>query len=197
MRLIVGLGNPGPDYARTRHNAGFMVLDRLALKQGIVFDDQARTRFHALALDVTIAGEKCLLLKPITFMNRSGLSVSEAVNFHKVELTDMLIIVDDLALPMGSIRLRPEGSAGGHNGLSDIERSLGTQAYPRLRFGIDARGRVPQKDYVLGRFSPEQQLKLDFVLDKSCDAIQAWIRDGMPKAMSLYNAEPAQKSEGA
>ena len=197
MRLIVGLGNPGLEYARTRHNAGFMALDRLAQRQSIDFDTVARTRFHGLAIDVNLAGEKCLLIKPSTFMNRSGLCVGEAVAFHKLEPADVMIIVDDVALPMGSIRLRAEGSAGGHNGLTDIERALGTRVYPRLRVGIDAPGRVPQKDYVLGRFSPDQQLRLDFVLDKTCDALTAWVRDGLPKAMSLYNAEQDKKSGDA
>lgn len=188
MKLIVGLGNPGPEYARTRHNAGFMVLDRLAQRAGVGSFDIARGRFHGLMHEAVLNGQRCALLEPTTFMNRSGLAVGEAVAFYKLEPTaDLLVIVDDLALPSGKIRLRAEGSAGGHNGLADIQKSLGSTAYPRLRVGIDTPGRVPQKDYVLGRFSPDQQPKIDAAVNTACDAIECWVRDGIDKAMTRYN----------
>ncbi len=188
MKLIVGLGNPGPEYARTRHNAGFMAIDRLATRHGL---SGAKSKFHAGVLEGAIAGDKCVLLQPVTYMNRSGLAVGEAVAFYKLALSDLLIVVDDVALPVGRLRLRAGGSAGGHNGLADIERALGTSEYPRLRIGIDpptsGGGRVRQHDYVLGRFSPDQVLKLEPLLDVACHAIESWIADGIAKAMSLYN----------
>lgn len=186
MKLIVGLGNPGPEYAKTRHNAGFMVVDRLATRWGLA---GARTRFHAGVLEGPVAGERALVMQPMTYMNRSGLAVAEAKTFYKLEPADVLVVVDDVALPVGRIRLRGEGSAGGHNGLTDIERSLGTQAYPRLRVGIDAPGMAKQRDYVLGRFSPEQVKDLEPAIDTACDCIESWIKQGLEKTMSLYNAK--------
>ncbi len=188
MRLIVGLGNPGIEYDRTRHNAGFMALDRLAQRLRLDFANQSKTKFHSLLLDATVAGEKCLLMKPITYMNRSGLAVGEAATFYKIEPVDVLVIVDDVALPTGQLRLRGEGSAGGHNGLSDIERALGTTNYRRLRIGIDPPGRIPQVDYVLGRFTTEQWAILDPALDRAVDCIHSWITDGLANAMTRFNA---------
>jgi len=186
MKLIVGLGNPGPEYARTRHNAGFMVVDRLAARHALGGD---KAKFHGLTLDGRVAGDKCLLLKPMTYMNKSGLSVGEAVTFFKLDPeADVLVLVDDIALPTGSIRLRASGGAGGHNGLKDIQRVLGGNTYPRLRIGIDAPGRIPQIDYVLGKFSDDQTAALLPALDRACDAIECWISQGIEKAMSLYNA---------
>ncbi len=185
MKLIVGLGNPGPEYARTRHNAGFMVIDRLAARHGLTSD---RSRFHGLVLDGVICGERCILLKPMTYMNRSGLSVREARAFYKIDLADVLIVVDDIALPLGTIRLRPSGGAGGHNGLADIEKNLGTKNYVRLRIGIDPPGRIPQVDYVLGRFTEEQLEKLEPAIERACDAIESWLTVGLEKTMSLFNA---------
>ncbi|MHC4994847.1 MAG: aminoacyl-tRNA hydrolase, partial [Planctomycetota bacterium] len=157
MKLIVGLGNPGPQYAKTRHNAGFMVLDWLVRRNGL---GPQKARFHADAFEGRIGDHKVLALKPMTFMNRSGLAVGEAMRFYKAAPEDVLVVVDDTAIPCGSLRLRPEGSAGGHNGLADIQRELGTNAYPRLRVGVDEpvinERRITLSDYVLGNFSPEQ-----------------------------------------
>lgn len=185
MHLIVGLGNPGSEYARTRHNAGFMVLERLANRHGIT---GVKTRFSAGVLDGLVAGRRCLLAQPMTYMNRSGTTVSEAVNFYKLDITDIMIVVDEAALPVGTIRLRASGRAGGHNGLKDIELKLGTQDYPRLRIGVGSETRASRKDFVLGRFTEDQLADLDPALDKACDAIECWLNDGIDKAMSLYNA---------
>lgn len=186
MKLIVGLGNPGSEYEHTRHNAGFMVLARLVQRHKLT---GIRARFHAAAIEGLVAGEKCLLLQPQTFMNRSGQAVGEAVAFYKLDPTaDLLVVVDDVALGVGTIRLRGSGSAGGHNGLNDIERALSTREYPRLRIGIDPPGRVPQKDYVLSRFSPDQRAALDPALDRGCDAVETWITQGLDTAMNRYNA---------
>lgn len=191
MKLIVGLGNPGPEYALTRHNAGFMAVERLA-KRSHLTDNPVRAKFHSAMLEGPIVGERCVVLEPQTYMNRSGLAVAEAVTFYKLNpQTDLMVLVDDLALPVGRIRLRPEGSAGGHNGLADIQRALGTVTYPRLRIGIDPRGRVHQADYVLGRFSPDQLAKLGPALDGACDAVETWIQHGIDKAMTRHNADAA------
>ncbi|MEZ6191698.1 MAG: aminoacyl-tRNA hydrolase [Phycisphaerales bacterium] len=186
MHMIVGLGNPGPEYAKTRHNAGFMVLDRLATRHGIT---GVKSRFSAGVLDGQVAGHRCLLAQPMTFMNLSGTTVSEAVNFYKLELKDIMVVVDEVALPLGSIRMRASGSAGGHNGLKDIEEKLGTQDYPRLRIGVESPTRASRKDFVLGRFTEEQMADLNPALERACDAIESWLKHGIGKTMSLFNAE--------
>ena len=178
MKLIVGLGNPGREYVGSRHNIGFEVVDRLAAKVGLIakpadFDRQARSSFDGLLIDgpVSVDGgklERFLLLKPATFMNLSGKAVGLVKGFYQVAIDDLMIIVDDLALPCGNIRLRADGSAGGHNGLRDVERVLGTHVYPRLRVGIDPKPpRMDQKDYVLGRFTEEQRKNVG-ACDRPC-----------------------------
>ena len=200
MKLIVGLGNPGREYVGTRHNVGFEVLDRLAMKVGLIsgaaeFDRVARSNFEGLALDgpVSLDGgrqERFMLLKPLTFMNLSGRSVQSAKAFYQLSDADLMIVLDDLALPCGKIRLRANGSSGGHNGLRDIERALGTAGYSRLRVGIDSKpDRVPQKDYVLGRFSDEQRKRVDPAIDRAAEAILTWAGQGIVAAMNRFNAE--------
>ena len=189
MKLIIGLGNPGSEYARTRHNAGFMAAERLAGRHGLA-DQPTRARFHGRMIEGSIGEHRCVLLEPMTFMNRSGLCVGEAVRFYKLEPEeDLLVVVDDVALPIGRIRLRAEGSDGGHNGLKDITRALGGDAYPRLRIGIDSPGNISQIDYVLGRFTEEQADALAPALENACDAIECWLTHGIDRSMSLYNAE--------
>ena len=186
MKLIVGLGNPGSEYEKTRHNVGFLVLDHLARRHapGAV----ARSKFHAAAVDADINGERALLLKPTTYMNNSGLCVSEAVRFYKVDIaSDLLILVDDVALPCGSIRLRPDGGTGGHNGLADISEKLTTDEYGRLRIGIDEPGQIPQKDYVLGRFRPDQQELINPALAEAADAAACWANHDINEAMNRFN----------
>jgi len=190
VKLIVGLGNPGVEYERTRHNAGFMAVDRLARRHapGAV----ARGRFNAATLEARISNEPCLLIKPTTFMNRSGFSVAEAVRFYKLDpVADLLVMVDDVALPAGAIRVRASGGAGGHNGLADIERMVGGPSYARCRIGIDPPGRAPQRDYVLGRFSPEQWERMEPALEKAADAAEVWVAEGAISAMNRFNAPPA------
>jgi PTH1 family peptidyl-tRNA hydrolase len=200
MKLIVGLGNPGREYAGTRHNVGFEVLDRFAAKLGLVagpadFDRQARTNFDGLALDgpATLSGgrqERVLLLKPMTFMNLSGKSLQAAKAFYQLSDADLIVVLDDIALPCGRIRVRSAGSPGGHNGLRDIERALGTGSYSRLRIGVDAPPpRVPQKDYVLGRFSEEQRKLVNPAIDRAGEALLTWIDKGITAAMNRFNAD--------
>lgn len=188
MKLIVGLGNPGASYERTRHNVGFEVVDRLARRHVDPQRSIAKARFSGLLLEAEIGAERVLLLKPTTFMNRSGQSVAEAMRFHKLEAArDLLVVVDDLAIPCGSIRLRPDGGAGGHNGLADIGEKLGGFNWPRLRIGIDAPGSIPQAEYVLGRFRPDQQASVESSLEESVAACACWATDGLETAMNRFN----------
>jgi len=186
VKLIVGLGNPGPEYDRTRHNVGFDVLDRLARRWAP--GETARSKFHGVLIEALIDSEKSILLKPTTYMNRSGLAVAEAARFYKLDPSnDLLVLVDDVALECGTIRLRADGSAGGHNGLADIEQKLGTREYARLRIGIDPPGQIPQKDYVLGRFRPEQLERIEPALDTAADAARCWATLGITEAMNQFN----------
>ncbi|HEX8523921.1 MAG TPA: aminoacyl-tRNA hydrolase [Tepidisphaeraceae bacterium] len=194
MKLVVGLGNPGPEYSKTRHNVGFEVIDRLATRLGWAkagdFDRVARTKFDGLMYDGLLGSEKLALLKPTTYMNLSGRSVQSALAFYQLMPADLMIVLDDVALPVGKIRIRPGGSSGGHNGLKDIERALGTNQYPRLRIGIDAPPpRVPQRDYVLGRFSEDQKKLIESAYTRAGDAIVMWIEKGLNPAMNVFNAE--------
>ena len=188
MKLIVGLGNPGNEYHETRHNAGFMVLDRLAKRHGLT---GAKEKFHAGVLEGRIKDEQVLLMQPMTFMNRSGLAVGEATRFYRLPNESVLVVVDDVALPVGAIRIRAGGSSGGHNGLADIERALATAEYPRLRVGIGApmiEGRkIPQREYVLGQFTAEQAKALGPALDLAAEAVECWLTAGLSTAMNRYN----------
>src|SRR5688572_2339281 len=204
MKLVVGLGNPGKEYAGTRHNVGWEVVDHLAAKLGWIgspadFDRQARTKFEGLALDGPLgsgSSEKLLLLKPTTYMNLSGRSVQAAMAFYQLGPADVMVVLDDLALPAGKIRLRASGSDGGHNGLKDIQRALGTNQYPRLRLGIDPPPQfVPGRDYVLGKFSEAQREPVRQAIARACDAIVTWAGAGIEKAMNVYNADE-EKNEG-
>jgi len=205
MKLIVGLGNPGSQYVGSRHNIGFEAVDALAVKFGLIlrpddFEKTARINFDGLTLDGLLSkatgdSEKVLLLKPMTFMNASGKAVQSAMAFYQLSPQDLLIVLDDLALPCGKIRLRSGGSSGGHNGLRDIEQALATEAYPRLRIGIDpAPPYIPGRDYVLGKFSPEQRKALQPALKRTTDATLAWIEKGIESAMSLFNADPGEST---
>jgi PTH1 family peptidyl-tRNA hydrolase len=190
MKLVVGLGNPGPEYARTRHNVGFEAIDRLARRCADPAAGAARSTFSGLLLEATVGGERALLLKPLTYMNRSGQAVSEAVRFYKLDpAQDVLVITDDLDLPCGQIRLRGEGGAGGHNGLADIAEKLGGMAWARLRIGIDRVARIPQVDYVLGKPTPEQQPLVDAGIEQAVACAESWCRDGLTNAMNRFNTK--------
>jgi peptidyl-tRNA hydrolase, PTH1 family len=182
--LIVGLGNIGPEYADTRHNIGFMVMDHLAQK----FDARFDSGRHAFVAEFRSKGRSYTLLKPTTYMNLSGKAVSHHLHALKVPLENLLVITDDLALPFGKIRIRAKGSAGGHNGLKSIEETLGSNAYPRLRFGVgDQFPKGRQVDYVLSPFSEDDQAELPLHIEKAADAALAFGMIGLPQTMNKYN----------
>ena len=154
MKLIVGLGNPGREYENTRHNIGFMFIDEYAKQKGVEIN---KKKFNGLYIDFINNGEKTILLKPQTYMNLSGESVRGFVEFFKIKIEDILIISDDLDMPIGKLKLRPTGSSGGHNGLKNIELHLNTQNYKRLKIGISHNKDIDTKDYVLGNLSKENK----------------------------------------
>jgi PTH1 family peptidyl-tRNA hydrolase len=195
MKIIVGLGNPGSQYERTRHNAGFMVIDRLIKRHGR--DYPVRAKFGSDCVEVTAYNEKVLLMKPMAYMNRSGSPVAEALGFYKVPVVgNLFVLVDDFALALGQIRIRPDGGAGGHNGLRDIERALGTQLYARLRIGIDPKPPTfsDTADWVLSRFSDDDMLKLTPAIDRAADACDMWIKEGIVRAMNSFNVDPKPRT---
>ena len=186
LKIIVGLGNPGSRYEGSRHNVGSVVLDRMARRYapGAV----ARGRFHGAVVEGTVNSRRVLLLKPTTYMNASGQSVAEAVRFYRLEPSaDLLVIVDDTALACGSLRIRSTGGTGGHNGLEDIQQKLGTDGYARLRIGIDPPGQIPGRDYVLGRFRPDQLEAVEPALEEAVDAATCWVVHGVLEAMNQFN----------
>jgi PTH1 family peptidyl-tRNA hydrolase len=185
VKLIVGLGNPGGQYAETRHNIGWLVLDRVADRAGWAGGrerDAARVvhgRFHGL--DLTLA-------KPLTYMNDSGIAVRKLLAREHVPIHDMLVVCDDLALPFGRLRFREGGSAGSHNGLRSIIEELGNEKFPRLRVGIgEPEGAHRWRGHVLGRFAPEERQRLEELLDAAADAVETWARDGTSKAANRFN----------
>ena len=185
MKLIVGLGNPGKTYQATRHNIGYLVLSELANRHAV---GRPKSRFHADVLDAGIGGQNVLMLCPTTYMNRSGLSVQEASRFYKTPLEDILVVCDDLNLPFGRRRVRPEGSAGGQKGLADVIRMLASDKVPRLRYGIGSPpGNMDAADYVLASFTEPEKKELQFGLKAAADAIACWVTDGIDRAMNKYN----------
>ena len=193
--LIVGLGNIGPEYRDTRHNIGFRVLDALAGASNAVFED---VRYGAVS-EIRLKGRGVILLKPNTYMNLSGKSVAYWVNKEKIALENILVIVDDLALPFASLRLRGKGSAGGHNGLKSINELLGTEGYDRLRCGIGSEfGKGGQVDYVLGEWTEEESEKLPEVLEQAGEIIKSFVIQGLARTMNSFNKRPEKpaKSNG-
>lgn len=182
--LIACLGNMGPEYTDTRHNAGFMVADTLVSEAGGTFQSK---RYGDMAV-IRVKNCELLVLKPSTFMNLSGVAVRYWMNHEKLPLENLLVVVDDMAIPFGTIRIRKQGSDAGHNGLKNIASELGTQNYARLRFGIgNGFPRGGQIDYVLGKFPPEEIEKMPEVLKKAADAVKAFCLSGADFAMTHYN----------
>ncbi|MDR0328032.1 MAG: aminoacyl-tRNA hydrolase [Planctomycetaceae bacterium] len=191
MKLIVGLGNPGAKYRMNRHNVGYMVLAELAEKYGnIIGGNRPQSKFHGDLLDIREpGGESILLLAPTTYMNRSGLSVGEAVNFYKIPLSDVLVVCDDLNLPFCKLRFRSEGSSGGQKGLGDTLKVLGTDKVSRLRIGIGSPpGQMDAADYVLMNFTEKEQTDLKITVKQAADAVVFWTNKGIGETMNRYNS---------
>ncbi|UCG47737.1 MAG: aminoacyl-tRNA hydrolase [Phycisphaerales bacterium] len=188
LKMVVGLGNPGDKYVDTRHNAGFKVIDSLAEALRI---ELRREKFGGRFGSGGYAGEKLILLKPWRFMNASGQVVATAVGFYRLSLCNLLVVTDDMALEPGRIRIRAQGSAGGHNGLADIIEKLGTSEFGRLRIGVGSRGEDMAVDYVLDRPTESQKQALNEAIERARDAVLCWIRDGIDKAMSEFNRSDA------
>ena len=187
MKLIVGLGNPGPEYRDTRHNVGFMVADALVNRWRV--SDQWREKFEALVIKTMVGEESVIVAKPVTFMNLSGHSVAGLAGFYKIEPPDIFIVTDDVALPVGRLRARREGGAGGHNGLKSIIQSLATQAFPRMRVGV-GRGdnRRDLADHVLGRFDADERDTVSAAVLRAADATEMFLSDGIERVMNAFNA---------
>ncbi len=184
MKLIVGLGNPGKEYEKTRHNVGYMALDMIAKYLNIEFKKRKFSGFYA---EANYNGEKYLLLKPEKYMNLSGEVIKDYVNFFKIDLKDMLVIHDDLDTQIGIYRLRYQGSSGGHNGLKNIEANLNTQKYNRLKIGISNNKTMDTKDYVLGKFTDEELTKLKDVLNIVIDIFKDYGVMSFDNLMNKYN----------
>lgn len=187
MKLIVGLGNPGKKYDQTRHNVGFVVVEKIA---ALTSASPSKIRFEGLFAEATVVGEKIGLLWPQTYMNASGQSIRKAIDFFKLTAEDALVVCDDMNLPSGRIRLRPSGSAGGQKGLVDTIRHLQTESFPRMKIGI---GRPPEgwevTDYVLGKFSGKESEKIELAATEAANAAICWVTDGVTLAMNRHNAE--------
>jgi peptidyl-tRNA hydrolase, PTH1 family len=195
LHLIIGLGNPGPKYERTRHNIGFMCVDELARRHHI--DWRGRQARAEVARGV-INGAPVALAKPQTFMNDSGESVSGLIHWHKVPLARVIILFDDMDLPLGTIRVRARGSAGGHNGLKSIIQHLRTEEFARVRLGIERPPGVGENiDWVLGRFNKDEQREAQVALVNACDAVEFWLANGIEKTMNAFNGGAAAGKERA
>lgn len=186
MYLIVGLGNPGREYEKTRHNVGFDTIDELVEEYRI---EQSGVKFKAMYGKGMIGGEKVILVKPLTFMNLSGEAVRALVDYFKIDVKEQLVIVyDDIDLEPGNVRIRAKGSAGGHNGMKNIVKMLGTQEFTRVRIGVGAKPKDwDLADYVLSRFSKEDRQLVDGAIEHSCKAVRCIIEEGVDAAMNKFN----------
>ncbi len=183
--MIVGLGNIGKEYDRTRHNTGFMVIDALAEKHDVT---NFKIQNDAMIADFRVNGEKVLLVKPTTYMNDSGRAVRPLMDYFDVDLEDMIVVYDDMDMPVGKIRLRQKGSAGGHNGIKSIIAHVGTQAFNRVRVGIDHPDKESVVDYVLGKFRKEQETDFEIGVQNTIKALEDWIEvDDFSRLMNKYN----------
>ena len=190
IRLVVGLGNPGPEYSGTRHNIGFEVVDRLAAEWGLRWEHSKS--WHAL----WAKGPNAILVKPTSYMNRSGEPVQAVAHFYKIEPREMLVVLDDMALPLGRLRARPDGGTAGHNGLESIIVQFGTEEIPRLRIGIGASPVEGATDYVLGRFFEEERPLVEKTISRAVDAVKCAIDNGLLSAMNQFNKNPDQPEDG-
>ena len=194
MHLIVGLGNPGAEYAKTRHNAGFLAIEKIAERWKSSWANEKK--FVARMAKAERNGKKVWLCEPQTFMNLSGESVRELVSFYQVPLANFLVAVDDADLPFGEIRLRPGGGSGGHHGLDSVTQHLGSKAYARLRVGIGRKDGARQiSNYVLGKFDPSENEMLEKILERAANQIECWLDHGLQKAMNQFNGAISPNNE--
>lgn len=185
MKLIVGLGNIGDKYTFTRHNAGFMVVDKWAIHNNLSFKDNKKLKCSLVKFKFGF--EDIILMKPSTYMNLSGDAVIEVMNYYKLELSDILVVYDDLSLELGKIRFRPDGSDGGHNGIKSVIKSLGTQKIARLKIGIGPQPPIPAEDFVLQNFYKSQLEELKPVLKRAVEGIEFYLNNGMEKSQNVFN----------
>lgn len=184
FKVVVGLGNPGSKYDQTRHNIGFDLVDRLALSHtGVRFS----RKFDAEIAEIELDFRRVLLVKPMTFMNLSGKAVGQVMQFYKIDIVDLMVICDDLSLPLGRLRIRSSGSDGGQKGLRDIARVLGTDRYPRMRIGIGERGEIDAADFVLARFRPSERPVVENGMLRALQAVSVWVSQGIEPAMNRFN----------
>jgi peptidyl-tRNA hydrolase, PTH1 family len=192
MKLIVGLGNPGREYEHTRHNVGFQVAEELAQRYRVTLKNHAK--WKARAAKIAEIGDGVLLAEPTTFMNLSGWAVREIANFHRLTPADVLVVVDDADLPLGRLRLRTSGSAGGHNGLKSVIQELGTVEFPRLRVGV-GRQAGELKNHVLGRFSTDEKAQIDAAVKRAADAAELFAKENILAAMNRFNAAQVDEDQ--
>lgn len=186
MNVVVGLGNPGSRYTGTRHNLGFAVVDSLAASPRA---GRPQTRFQAQIVELVEESHKILLVKPETFMNLSGRSVRQLVDFYQLPLDRLVVICDDVNLPLGKLRIRARGSHGGHNGLRDIENHLGSNEYARLRIGVGGAAESGLIDHVLSRFRPVEKPIIEDAVSLAAQAVGLWVREGLEACMNQYNGK--------
>jgi peptidyl-tRNA hydrolase, PTH1 family len=196
LKLIVGLGNPGQEYRDTRHNVGFMVADALVERWRV--GDQWREKFEALQVKTLVRDESVIVAKPLTFMNLSGQAIHSLAGFYKIEPADIFVVTDDVALPLGRLRARRDGGAGGHNGLKSLIQSLATQAFPRMRVGVGrGDGRRDLSDHVLGRFGADERDTVSAAVLRAADAAEMFLSDGIERVMNAFNAAEKEKEDSA
>jgi PTH1 family peptidyl-tRNA hydrolase len=184
--LIVGLGNPGKSYERTRHNIGFVAVDQLALKYGLLFKNHLK--FKGSLAEGKVGNDSVLLLKPLTFMNLSGEAVALVMHYYQIDLSRLMILTDDVDLPVGQLRIRINSGPGGHNGLKSVEACLQTNRYPRLKIGVGDRLSGDLSDHVLGKFSSEEDKLLPGVLERVVQSVEIWLDKGITSAMNFANS---------
>ena len=194
MKVIVGIGNPGAEYVGTRHNVGFLAVDRFAALCG---GARWRRRFHGRAAEVRLEGQAALLLKPETYVNESGRAAQEACAWHRVEPAGLMVVCDDFHLPLGRLRVRGGGGSGGHKGLASVMRCLGTEDAPRMRLGIGAERTAHDRDFVLSRFAAVEQPVVDAMIERAARALAVWMRAGLEACQNEFNADPDPASDGA
>jgi PTH1 family peptidyl-tRNA hydrolase len=184
MYIIAGLGNPGKEYAGTRHNVGYDTVDYLAEKHNVSLN---KLKFNSVYGETNINGEKVMLVKPVTFMNRSGIAIKEILSFYKIPSENLIVIYDDIDIPAGSLRIRPNGSPGTHNGMKSITEHVGNGNFPRVRVGIGRNPDMDLADYVLQKFSAADRDKINPIIEKASEAVAEIISGGTDSAMQKYN----------